>query len=297
MRLARIAGRRVAYAEYGDPAGRPVLIIHGAWGGPSSTLWTGPRLRWDAPTDDLRLIWYDRRCAGWSEYAETDFTLADLARDAVGMLDHLRIERAAVIATSAGGPIGLRLALDAPERVSALALLNTGAALMHPSPPLPRSAGVLDRLATVRERLAMLDLAQRAGIRAAVLAYESEWRTPPQTGLEQEEEEAVLAAARRHRATALTRLPQSELIRLAAGALRNMRAQRNEDLTPELSRIAPPTLILHGDADTTIPIEFGRHLAAQIPTARFLPLPAQNHGLIRNANAQTLLTEWLSAML
>lgn len=297
MRFASIGGHRVAYAEYGDPRGRPVLIIHGAWGGPSSTLWTGPRLRWHAPTDGLRLIWYDRRCAGWSEYTETDFTLADLARDAVRLLDYLNIKQAAVIATSAGGPIGLRLALDAPERVSALALLNTGAALMHPSPPLPRSAGVLDRLATVRERLAMLALAQHEGVRAAVLAYESEWRTPPQASFEQEEEEAALAAARRHRATALTRLPQTDLIRLAAGALRNMRAQRNADLTPELERIAVPTLVVHGDADTTIPIEFGQHLAAKIPTAKFLPLPAHSHGLIWNANAQTLLTEWLRATL
>lgn len=291
MRFGRIAGRRVAYAEHGDPRGRPVLIIHGAWGGPSSTLWTGPRLGWSVPTDGLRLIWYDRRCAGWSEYTDSDFTLSDLARDAVDRLDYLRIERAAVIATSAAGPIGLRLALDAPERVSALALLNTGAALMHPDPPVARSAGVLDRLATVRERLAMLDLAQREGVRAAVLAYESEWRTPPQAGFEQEE--PALAAARRHRAASLMRLPQTELIRLAAGALRNMRAQRGLDLTPELSRITAPTLVAHGDADTTIPIEFGRQLAAQIPAATFAVLPGQGHGLIGNEDAQFLIAKWL----
>lgn len=278
--------------EYGDPRGRPVLIIHGAWGGPSSTLWTGPRLRWSAPTDGLRLIWYDRRCAGWSEYTDADFTLSDLAQDAVEVLDYLRIERAAVIATSAGGPIGLRLALDAPERVSALALLNTGAALMHSDPSVPRSAGVLDRLATVRERLAMLDLAERAGVRAAVLDYEDEWRTPPQAGFN-EEEEATLAAARRHRASALARLPQAELIRLAAGALRNMRAQRSVDLAPELGRIAVPALVVHGDADTTIPIEFGRQLAAQIPAAKFAVLPGQGHSLIRNEDAQSLIAKWL----
>ena len=291
MRFARIAGRRVAYAEYGDPRGRPVLIIHGAWGGPSSTLWTGPRLRWSAPTDGLRLIWYDRRCAGWSEYTDADFTLPDLARDAVDVLDYLRIERAMVIATSAGGPIGLRLALDAPERVFALALLNTGAALMHPNPPLPRSAGMLDRLATVRERLVMLDLAQRAGVRVAVLAYEQEWRTPPQVGFA--EEEPALAAARRYRATALARLPQTELIHLAAGALRNMRAQRNVDLTPELERIAVPTLVLHGDADTTVPIEFGRQLVASITSAEWAELADKGHGLIGDEDAQSVVTEWL----
>lgn len=291
MRFARIAGRRVAYAEYGDPRGRPVLIIHGAWGGPSSTFWTGPRLRWQASTDGLRLIWYDRRCAGWSEYTDADFTLSDLAQDAVDLLDYLRIDCAAVIATSAGGPIGLRLALDARERVSALALLNTGATLMHPNPPLPRSAGVLDRLATVRERLAVLDLAEREGVRAAVLAYESEWRTPPQAGFEQEE--PVLAAARRHRATALARLPQTELIHLAAGALRNMRAQRNVDLTPDLGRITVPTLVVHGDADTTVPIEFGRQLAAAITGAEWAELADKGHGLIGDRDAQSVVTEWL----
>ena len=293
MRQALIGGRRVAYREYGDPRGRPVLIIHGAWGGPASTLWTGPRLRWHAPAAGLRLIWYDRRCAGWSEYVESDFAPADLARDAVSLLNYLRLQRAAVIATSAGGPIGLRLALDAPSRISALALINTGAALMHPNPRVARTAGVLDRIATVRERLAMLDLAEREGVRAAVRAYEEEWRTPPAAGFEQEE--PALAAARRHRATALARLPQAELVRLAAGALRNMRAQRGVDLTAELSAIQTPTLIIHGDADTTVPIEFGQSLANAIPHAEWVALKGKSHGLIWDADAQAVLANWLQA--
>ena len=291
MRLALISGRRVAYQEYGDPRGRPVLIIHGAWGGPASTLWTGPRLRWRAPTKDLRLIWYDRRCAGWSEYVESDFTLADLAQDAAALLDHLRIERAAVIATSAGGPIGLRLALDSPSRVSALALLNTGAALMHPNPAIARTAGVLDRLATVNQRLAMLDLAERRGAQAAVLAHEQEWREPPQPP----DQGDGLELFRAHRRQQLQMLPQPELVRLAAGALRNMRAQRNVDLTPELHAIQLPTLIIHGDADTTVPIKFGAALAAAIPHAEWVALKSKAHGLIWDKDAQVTITEWLQA--
>lgn len=291
MRFASISRRRVAYEQYGDPIGQPALIVHGAWGGPSSTLWTGPRLRWPTPTDRLRLIWYDRRCTGWSEYTDADFTLADLAQDAVGMLDYLRIERAAVVATSAGGPIGLCIALDFPERVSALALLNTGAALMHPDPPVKRTALVLDRLSTVRERLAMLNLAEREGVRAAVSAYEQEWRTPPQPAAEDD----GLGAFRAHRMRALQRLSDADLARLAAGAIRNMRAQRRIDLTPELGRVAIPTLVLHGDADTTIPIEFGAALAAAIPRAEWLPLKGKSHGLIWDEDAQAIVTEWLSA--
>lgn len=291
MRLALIGGRRVAYQEYGDPRGRPALIIHGAWGGPASTLWTGPRLRWHAPTEGLRLIWYDRRCAGWSEYVESDFMLADPARDAVHLLDYLKIECAAVIATSAGGPIGLRLALDAPSRISALALLNTGAALMHPNPHVARTAGVLDRLATVRERLAMLDLAERSGAQAAVLAHEHEWREPPQPP----NEDDGLGPLRSHRRRLLQALPQAELVRLAAGALRNMRAQRGIDLTAELSAIQTPTLIIHGDADTTVPIEFGQSLAAAISRAEWTALKGKAHGLIWDKDAQATITEWLQA--
>ena len=289
MRQALIGGRRVAWREYGDPSGLAVLVIHGAWGGPSSTLWTGPRLRWWGSTEGLRLIWYDRRCAGWSEYVEADFTLAELARDAAGVLDYLGVERAAVLATSAGGPIGLRLALDFPQRVSALALLNTGAALMHRDPPVERTAGVLDRLGTVRERLAMLDLAEREGVVAAVSAYEEEWRSPPMGG----EEDDGLGAFRAHRLRALGGLPEAELARLAAGALRNMRAQRGVDLTGALGGVSVPTLVTHGDADTTVPMEFGRALAGGIAGAEWVVLEGKGHGLIWDGDAQAVVAGWL----
>ena len=167
MRVARIGGRRVAYETYGDPRGQPVLIIHGAWGGPSSTLWTGPRLRWSAPSDGLKLIWYDRRCAGLSQYDTQPFALEDLAYDAVEVLDYLQIEQAAVIASSAGGPIGMRLALDHPDRVSALVLLNTGAALMSLNPTGVNldDPFVADRLETVARRIALLKLMESEGRR------------------------------------------------------------------------------------------------------------------------------------
>ena len=292
-RIALIAGRRTAWREHGDARGAPVLIVHGAWGGPSSTLWNGPRLRWQAPTDGLRLIHYDRRCAGHSDYSGGDFTLSDLARDAVVLLDHLQIDRAAIVATSAGGPIAIRLALDSPDRVGALALLNTGAALMHPRPKglaEPWSGEVQDRIATVERRLTMLDLADREGTAAAVAATESEWRTPPDPP---PSDDPKLQAARDHRAAALSRLPRGELIRLADGAIRNMRAQRGVNLRDQLQRLHLPVWIGHGDADTTVPIDFGQALADAIPHACFQVFPDTGHGLIVEPAAQAVLGEWL----
>ena len=291
MQLAIINGRRVAYDVSGDSNGLPILIIHGAWGGPSSTLWNGPGVRWQVPTDGLRLLWYDRRCAGLSQYDTEPFTLEDLVKDAIDLLDYLQIKQAAVVATSAGGPIGMRLALDYPHRISALVLLNTGAALMslEPSGVVPDDPFVADRLATVTKRLALLDLLDAHGLEAAVAASEEEWRTPP----EPPDPDPAMQAFRNQRRQALAGLSKSELRRLARGALLNMQAQCEVDLSDELSQIKCPTLIIHGDADTTVPIAFGRALVARIPTASFVTRSGVGHGLIAEAEAQVLVSEWL----
>ncbi len=291
MRTGLIQGRRVAWDVGGDPSGRPTLIIHGAWGGPASTLWQGPRIRWSAPTDGLRLVWYDRRCAGRSQYDTHPFTLRDLAVDAIHLLDHLDIDEAAIIATSAGGPIGLRLALDYPVRVAALVLLNTGASLMSLEPRRIDRADpfVADRLSTVASRLALLDLLDASGIEAAVAASEAEWRTPPVPP----QDDLTLEPYRERRRRALLRMSRPNLIRLAHGALLNMRAQRGVDLSEELERLQVPTLVLHGDADTTVPLAFGEALARAIPGAQLRVLPNVGHGLIANPEAQRFASDWL----
>lgn len=291
MRLALINGRRVAYEIGGDPDGQPVLIIHGAWGGPASTLWNGPRLRWSVPSDGLKLIAYDRRCAGLSQYDAQPFTLEDLANDAVSFLDYLDIEQAAVIATSAGGPIGMRLTLDHPDRVEALILLNTGASLMSLSPSGidPDDPFVADRLATISKRLALLDLFDAEGIEAVVAASEDEWRSPPQPP----DPDPSLRSFRENRQRVLSDLPGCELTRLAHGALLNMNAQRGVDLSDEVANIRCPVLIVHGDADTTVPIAFGRVLSNRLPQADFREIKGEGHGLIVKPRAQQVLVTWL----
>ena len=86
-RRARVNGVDLAYEERGT--GRPLLFIHGGYGGPASSLWPGPRLVWHAATDGFRTINYDRRCAGRSEYVREPFTLHDIAQDARALLEQL----------------------------------------------------------------------------------------------------------------------------------------------------------------------------------------------------------------
>lgn len=290
-RIALIGGRRTAYETQGDPNGAPLLILRGAWGGPASTLWGGPRLRWRAPLDGIRLILYDRRNSGASAYSEEPFDLADLARDAIELLDYLRIPETAIAAASAGGPIALRIALDYPDRVQRIALLGTGAALMHPDPPFlpkPRSAFVEDRLATIRQRLAMLDIASTEGFDKAVATTETEWRNLP-TPLAPDPE---LDQYRTNRSAALAKISTNELARLAAGAMRNMQAQTHQDLTSELHQIKCPAWIIHSQDDTTVPHEYGQALADAIPPSKLTTLTGTAHALIDDLEVQRAIAGW-----
>ena len=203
-----------------------------------------------------------------------------------------RLNRAAVIASSAGGPIGMRLALDHPDRVSALVLLNTGAALMS-----SESNGSQSRR-PVRCRSA------RDGS-PAHRAVGSSWNPKgSRRRFSNPKGSGALRRSRRARIQSWLRferivcgpwvgLSQSELVRLGRGALLNMQAQRDVDLTDRLHEINCPTLIVHGDADTTVPIAFGEALAGRISEAELAILHAACHGLIAHAQAQSMLAKWL----
>ena len=210
------------------------------------------------------------------------------------MLDYLGMDSAAVIATSAGGPIGMRLAIDYPNRVKSLILLNTGASLMSLTPTGvdPADPFVSDRLETVAKRLALLDVSESEGIDAVIADSEDEWRTPPQPT----EPDPVFQSFRDNRQLGLDNLSPSELARLALGALLNMKAQRGVDLSADMTRIMCPVLIVHGDADTTVPIAFSCALADRIAQAELSVLNGDGHGLIVNPAAQQVVTHWLQSV-
>ena len=72
-----------------------------------------------------------------------------------------------------------------------------------------------------------------------------------------------------------------------------MKAQRGVDLVDEVNRIECPTLIVHGDADTTVPIAFGQALASSTPGADFVWLRGVGHGLIADREALRITQKWL----
>lgn len=113
-------GQQVHFVDHGGD-GPAVVLLHSFL--MDIDMWE-PQV--EAFGADHRLIAIDERGHGGTP-AHADFDYWDVACDALGVLDHLGIERAAAVGTSQGGFIGLRMALLAPERVTALAVLGTSA--------------------------------------------------------------------------------------------------------------------------------------------------------------------------
>jgi pimeloyl-ACP methyl ester carboxylesterase len=120
MERARVDGGELEFEVTGT--GDPVLLIHGAWIAEAYA----PLCAEPAVNRRYRLVRYHRRGYAGSSPVSAPFSLAEQAADCRALLRHLGIERAHVVGHSSGGNIALRLALDAPEVVHSLVLLEPG---------------------------------------------------------------------------------------------------------------------------------------------------------------------------
>jgi 3-oxoadipate enol-lactonase len=121
MSTAVVNGAEIAFDDTGGD-GPAVVLAHG---------FLMNRTMFDAQVaalrDTYRVITWDARGFGDTVYDERPFTFWDLARDCLGLLDHLGIDRAVVGGMSQGGFLALRAALLAPERIRGLLLFDTQA--------------------------------------------------------------------------------------------------------------------------------------------------------------------------
>jgi class 3 adenylate cyclase len=83
----------------------------------------------------------------------------------------------------------------------------------------------------------------------------------------------------------------------AESAARLMLVTRDIDVTPLLSRVQTPTLVLHARGDERVPFDQGRMLAASIPNARFAPLDSRNHILLEREPAWPVFLREVRAFL
>ena len=111
-------GRALAYEVVGDDGARPVVLFHGA---PGSRLFRPPPDVVAAA--GVRVITFDRPGYGGSD-PQPDRRVTDAADDVRALLDHLGVERAALIGWSGGGPFAVATAHELPGRVARLAIVG-----------------------------------------------------------------------------------------------------------------------------------------------------------------------------
>jgi pimeloyl-ACP methyl ester carboxylesterase len=124
-RTVRANGVEIVTDAFGDPSAPPVLLIMGAM---ASMLWWPEDFCRRIAASGRHVIRYDNRDTGLStKFApgKPPYSMDDMARDAVAVLDAYGIAKAHVVGMSLGGMIAQILALSAPGRVASLTLLST----------------------------------------------------------------------------------------------------------------------------------------------------------------------------
>lgn len=232
-------------------SGEPLLLVMGhGW----------PRQMWarhlPALTERYRVITFDNRGVGETATTVSKWTLADMADDALAVLDAAGVTQAHVYGASMGGGIAQVLTLDHPDRVGALILGCTASRAANRKLP-PWSV--------IRHLLP----AALAGRQARTVALARALVYGPAT------DPALIGED--------LRLLQS-LHRPAEG----LRAQRRAVLEYEgsqlrLGSIRSPTLVIHGSDDRLVPVRYGEELARLIPGAELVVLPGAGHMYITDA--------------
>ncbi|MWV20568.1 3-oxoadipate enol-lactonase [Methylobacterium sp. 2A] len=235
MAFADLDGIRLHYRTDGDPA-HPALVLSNSLGA-SLDMWA-PQV--EPLARRFHLVRYDTRGHGQSEVAPGPYTIAQLGRDVIGLLDHLGLGRAHFAGVSMGGLTGQWLALNHPERLARLALCNTAAYIGPPE-------NWTNRVAAVRAD----------GVGSIADALAARWLT------------ADYAAAHPDLASSLRRMLAATAAEGYAGACL---AVRDADFRADLARIAVPTLVIAGTHDLSTPAAEGRFLAGNIPDAQYREL-------------------------
>jgi pimeloyl-ACP methyl ester carboxylesterase len=259
-----------------------LLFIHGGYGGAPTTL--APQnhaIKTILPRDRVQTILYDRRNAGLSEYTDKHYTLATIAGDALGLLDHLGIGKAIVVGTSAGGPPALEIALSHSERVIALCLPNTGANLAS----LERPQG--------KTRLELVQRSKSEGDRAVFEGRKASLRIP----VPSESKDPDEIARQEKLKAALQAVSEDDLFRYSVGEIRNFEAYLGVDYTPRLSELKMPVCIIHGTGDRVVPFAWGEALHKAIPHSEMHPIADADHGILSYEPAAVALRDWVGRVL
>lgn len=248
-----VDGMRIHYQEFGDAANPPLLLIHGFTA--STYVWktSAPLLA----ERGFRVIAIDLPGFGYSEKpASFDYSIPAQARVVSRFMNRIGLGRATVVGSSYGGAVALNLALDYPERVEKLVLVDAvcnDEAKSHP----------------------VLQLAAMPGIGEVLTPFLLDSRRFMKVRMKN-----TLAPANHHLITEDRITSILRPLRAADGHHSVLATSRNWDanrLERDAHLIRQPTLIIWGDQDRVIRIENGYKLHDAILNSRFVILKNCGH--------------------
>lgn len=229
-------------------SGAPMVLLHG---------FPLDHHLWDdvAPllSETFELIIPDLRGFGESSTVDSFYTMEDFAADIEALLDQLQIQKAAIVGHSMGGYVALAFAHLYPERVTGLGLVSSQVLADAPD----RKEGRYKSAAEVADK----------GIGSVVAAM-----TPKFTSDSRLQEFAKQSMEKQQPAAYI-------------GALKAM-AER-VDSTSLLSSFNFPVVIVHGEADSLIPIDRAREVKAAIPRAHLVEVSGAGHMPMMESPEQT----------
>jgi 3-oxoadipate enol-lactonase len=245
MAIAEVNRQRLYYEVHGE--GEPLLCVAGLT---CDTLVWIPQVQ--AFSAAYRTVIFDNRDAGQSSMAEGDYAIADMARDALALADHLELDTFHLLGVSMGGMIAQEMAVQAPERVRTLTLSVT----------MPAGGAYARRVAEVW------------GARVAQISHE------------QHVDELMLL---NHSEGFFDNPDMVEFIRTAMlnnphpqppeAFARQLAACACHDTRDWLGSLTMPVHVIGGEYDILLPVWKSREIAELIPGSKLTVLPGAPHGL------------------
>jgi pimeloyl-ACP methyl ester carboxylesterase len=269
-------GIQIEYDTFGDHSHAPLLLIMGLG---------AQMISWDEGFCDLlaghghHVIRFDNRDVGLStkfdeagvpnlmemaasaargEPIVSVYSLADMARDAAGLLDALNVGAAHIVGASMGGMIAQQFAIDHPHRTLTLtSIMSTTGNPELPSPAPEVLARLMvpapaDRDGNIEYRL---NTSRIIGSAPAFI----------------EEDRLRAAAARAYDRAFYPAGTARQMVAITSGGSRKER----------LAEVRVPTLIIHGEIDPLVPLSGGKDTHASVPGAELMVIPGMGHDLPR----------------
>lgn len=210
------------------------------------------------------VVRYDLRDTGRSTTdppGQPGYTAADLRGDVVRLLDALGIDRAHLVGLSMGGAIAQVIAVEHPDRVASLTLVDTSAAL----------PGVTEDLPPITPELA-------AHVEAAARQDPPDWSNPEEVvdHLVAEQRAFMRAGFDEDRVRAIARRVVARSHDMAAAGNHAL-LEPGPEPAGHLSDVAAPTLVVHGTDDPMFPVPHAEALVRAIPGAQLLLLEGVGH--------------------